>query len=141
MSHDIIQIWRDRGVRITKLRQAMVEVLTKTMRPVSVAQIIETLGKKRVTANKTSIYRELQFLQEQDLVRAVHISPKEISYEWDGEHHHHLVCRNCETVEELELGEKLETAIDAFEKKLSGRLKFAGISHTLEFFGLCRKCR
>jgi Fur family transcriptional regulator, ferric uptake regulator len=141
MQEQILQQWRDRGIRLTKLRQAMLGVISKSERPLSASQISEALKKKGVGANKTSVYREVQFLQEEKLVHAVHISAKEVLYEWSGQHHPHLVCNNCETVEELELGAALEKKMAALEQALSRRLKFEQVNHALEFFGLCRKCR
>ncbi len=52
-------------------------------------------------------------------------------------HHHHLVCLNCNQVQDVELKQEL----DDEEKRISRKTKFQIIRHSLEFFGLCVNCR
>ena len=51
-------------------------------------------------------------------------------------HHHHMICNQCKKVEVLDLAH-VEESIDRAAKK-SG---FKGISHILEFFGICPDCQ
>lgn len=130
---------RERGARITALRRALTGVLLESRAPLNVAELTSALSKLRLTPNKSSIYRELDFLIEQKLVTELDVLEGMKRYEWrdDNHHHHHVVCTKCGTVacvdlcfNEKELGEKVQ--------KKSG---FTVTSHILEFFGVCGDCR
>jgi Fur family ferric uptake transcriptional regulator len=60
----------------------------------------------------------------------------ELLQEGDDGHHHHLVCRNCSRVVELE-----ECFGREFEQKIANQSGFKGVTHRLEFFGICPKCQ
>lgn len=54
---------------------------------------------------------------------------------FDRHHHHHIVCRTCGKIENVEaciLGE--------LEKMLAQK-GYTDLSHSLEFFGVCESCR
>ncbi len=136
---EITDTLRKGGARITGLRRALMGVFLEAERPLSVAELSASLKKFRLTPNKSSVYRELDFLLEQRLISELDILEGMKRYEWrhDDHHHHHIVCSACGTVQcidlcfnEKELAEKIE--------KASG---FAVTSHILEFFGKCAACR
>ena len=52
------------------------------------------------------------------------------------EHHHHLVCRGCGTLEEIP-AEDVEAGI----KRIAATRGFTVLGHTLEVEGLCPRCR
>ena len=52
------------------------------------------------------------------------------------DHHHHIICIDCDKVEDI----VLEKYLDSQEQKIMRQKKFKTISHSLEFFGLCAEC-
>jgi len=127
------------GCRMTKLRQGMVSLFYTSQKPLSAGEVMMTLLKQGISVNKTSVYRELQFLELQGVVKTVLLSAEEARYERAGDHHHHVVCRKCNAVEDIH-AESVEEALDKAESNIGRTSKFSEVSHSLEFFGVCRRC-
>lgn len=125
------------GGRRTKIRQAVLSFFIEEGELVSSAKILEALKKKKVAADRTTIYRELEYLKENAIIRELSFIGRPSLYELADDHHHHLVCLECNAVKPVKLDETLETQ----EKIISKKEKFTIKSHTLEFYGLCQKCR
>ena len=51
-------------------------------------------------------------------------------------HHHHLICTQCSEVVEIE-----ECFTREAEKGVASRHGFVGVTHRLEFFGVCPACQ
>lgn len=135
-----IEQLKSQGYRITRVREAVLGLFVGAQVPLSVPELLEQLEQKRISANKTTVYREIEFLQEQGIVKAVQFNDDKKRYELsDREHHHHLVCERCEAVEELD-DLDVEDELHALQKKIAHKSKFGGVWHTLEFFGLCKGC-
>src|SRR3989344_2130642 len=127
---------RKQGFRLTKLRSALLGILAATDAPVSAAELTKKLSLSPAP-HKTSVYRELEFFVAQAIVRAVDFNDGVRRFELcDRAHHHHLVCRLCKTVRDVELPETLF----AQEKKIEKLFGFRDVEHSLEFFGLCTRC-
>ena len=60
----------------------------------------------------------------------------ELLDEGDDGHHHHLVCTRCAEVVEIE-----ECGMHSLEEKIAESNGFKGVTHRLEFFGLCPNCQ
>lgn len=134
-----LELLKHNGARLTKTRLAVLEIFSREDHPLSVAEILLYLKKSGLTVNKTTVYREMEFLIEKSIVSAVFLDEKHTKYELNLGHHHHLVCRNCGNIEEVEMKE-IEDLFEVVEKKLKQKMKFTNIIHNLEFFGICGKC-
>lgn len=129
----------EKKTRVSKTRGALLAILSKANTPLSVSELLELLDKSGRGVNKTTVYREIQFLLSQNIIVAVFIDETHSKYELNTSHHHHLVCRRCGLVKEIEI-KQIEKSFELFEKKLTERSKFTDVFHNLEFFGLCKKC-
>ncbi|HYE60150.1 MAG TPA: Fur family transcriptional regulator [Candidatus Kapabacteria bacterium] len=127
------------GHRITDARLALLEVFLKEDRPLSVPEIQQLL-KKRHAVNKTTVYREVEFLLRENIIVTTNVDEKRGTYELAGTHHHHIVCKECSTTEEIH-SKQLEAILQQLEKTVAGRGQFANIRHTVELFGLCVSCQ
>ena len=91
--------------------------------------------------NKTTVYREIEFLVKQNIVKEIQFSERSKRYEIVmKDHHHHIVCKRCKQVEEIS-SDELESKLDLLEKEIFKVKNFQGINHSLEFFGTCYKCQ
>ena len=133
----IIDQLRDKKFRITRLRKALIEELGISKKPLSVEEIIKHLKKKKIAVHKTSVYRQLIFLMEQDEVRKVTFGEKRDRFELTVIHHHHAVCQKCGEVEDLLY---LESTIKQMEQTFLKK-QFKVERHLVEFLGLCKKCQ
>lgn len=127
---------KNNGFRVTKARGAIIELFYKSTHPISAQEILQNLHNIKLLVNKTTVYRELKFLINQDIIKSAQLSPEVVSYELlDRDHHHHIVCNNCGKVEDVVLS--TEKFLDDVKKQTS----FALHSHSLEFYGHCSTCK
>jgi len=139
---------KGRGYRITVPRQAVLEVLSQTDRHLSAEDIYIGLRKRDSEIGLTTVYRTLELLKEMGIVRRFEFGDGRARYELSvgprgkEHHHHHLVCTRCGRVidytdfikDELKL-------LGRVEKELEERFGFEIRNHTLQFLGLCDRCR
>src|SRR5690554_6354407 len=91
------------GARITPARKVILEIVFGEEVPMSAIDIQEKLEKRNVKVNKTTVYRELDYLLHQGILKLVYLVPGIAHYESASlPHHHHLVCDNCGKVEEVD---------------------------------------
>lgn len=128
-----------RGNRMTKARVQMIDILANAKSPLTAAEIGSLLTKRDVEVNRTTVYRELDFLLREGLLLEVDLLDGKKRYELHDEdhHHHHLVCVKCNDIRCVELPEDLEV----LESKIHRQHKFKVQHHVLEFFGLCSRCQ
>jgi Fur family ferric uptake transcriptional regulator len=130
-----------RGYRITAPRRAVLEALATAQEPRTVAQLHSALGGERV--NLVSVYRTVKLLCEVGLVRATDAAQGQRRYELAEPfmaHHHHLICRRCGQIEDLE-GCLLEPdVLVRLGRRVRQSHRFRVTDHELRFFGLCRRC-
>jgi Fe2+ or Zn2+ uptake regulation protein len=135
---DILESIRKQGKRITSTRRLVVEIMVAAATPLSVQELLSGFTAKRSPVNKTTLYRELDFLEELGIVHQVQLGQDRKRYELTaGPHHHHIRCVKCDRIEDIDFPDHLESTITHIEKKTG----FTVLDHSLEFVGLCKKHR
>lgn len=133
---NLVILLKERGFRVTPGALSVLEVLSKERKPLTAQEVEEMVGNGKL--NRATVYRILEKMKERGVVRHVDFLHGHAHYEMNDGDHHHLVCTSCEVVEEL-AGCLLE---DVSKKVLRQSRKFFGITgHSLEFFGICKKCK
>lgn len=127
---------RNRGGRVTKIRMKIVQILSDTGCLMPQTEILARLKKQGMNPNRSTIFRELLFLVQKNIAIKNTISGVDY-YEMPQDHHHHLVCLNCNSIEKVKIGNHLAK----HEKQIAEQTKFNIINHSLEFYGYCRKCQ
>ncbi len=125
------------GYKITPPRTLLINILYKTKNPLTINQIISRLRKEGV--NRATVYRNLKVLEDSSIIQQIDFRDKGIRYELidKNNHHHHLVCTKCKKTEDF-YNCSVERIVNSVLKKSSS---FSIVeSHTMEFFGVCRKC-
>lgn len=124
------------GMRATPGRIALISLLLKETKPLSVSQIGKLM---HGSLNETTLYRGLQELYKAKLVHRVNLEHEHAHYEIavGRDHHHHAVCRNCGRVEDIQVSHAPNPEREALKKTKA----FSVLdSYSLDFFGLCKKC-
>jgi Fe2+ or Zn2+ uptake regulation protein len=128
----------NKDYRLTPARKNILELFSYSCKPMTAQQILSYLAKNKIFVNKTTIYRELDFLLKKDFIKELHISSGRRYYErTEQKHHHHLICKKCGTIEDVTLIQNLAKE----EKRLELEKDFKITDHSLEFFGLCVNCQ
>ena len=63
----------------------------------------EIQGLLKHAVNKTTVYRALDSFVEKGILYQTHLRDGKTYYEYQNEHHHHIVCTSCGTKEEVPL--------------------------------------
>jgi Fur family ferric uptake transcriptional regulator len=128
----------DAGYRRGGARESVVELLGRQDCCLSAQAIHDGLRKTRRRVGIASVYRALETLADLRLVKRVDAGDGIARYERvavDGDHHHHLVCRDCGKVEAF-TDSRLERAID----RVAGGLGYAVEEHEVVLVGACADC-
>jgi len=126
----------DSGGRLTKTKKAIIDVLFENNCLLSKQKLIEKLKIKRIKPDRSTVYRELQFLTKTNIVIKDTIAGIDY-YEIPQDHHHHLVCMSCNSISKV----KIDNHLKKQEKEIAKQNKFNIINHSLEFYGYCPTCR
>jgi Fur family ferric uptake transcriptional regulator len=136
-SDAILKNLKKKGFKSTLLRRKLIDIFLSKNFPISVPEILDLLRLENLEVNKTSVYREIEFLIDQQLIRQIDLRERGKRYEFDlRNHHHHLICIKCNLIEDFELDQDL----DVTEKKIKEAKNFTVLNHSLEFFGICKNC-
>lgn len=135
---DMLRLLRTSKERVTVGRRAVLRTLAEAKMPMTAITILVALKKQGVTLNKTTVYRELKFLESKNIIRAVQFDERNKRYELTPDtHKHHLICTGCKRIEDVVLDHDL----DHVEQKVTQEKKFKVQRHALEFYGLCGECQ
>jgi len=133
---DIHKTIKSKGKRLTKVRKAIIEILIQSPCLLSSAEILSKLKIRKIQPDRSTMYRELTFLLQNNIINKTAIAQKDY-FELPTDHHHHLVCTGCNAVRKVVMGNHLTKE----EKQLEKDNEFTITNHSIEFYGLCRNCR
>ena len=126
------------GYKMTSQRKTILEVLVNNSgRFISAEKICEEAKKILPGINITTVYRNLELMENIDVLHKVRIKEGLSLYDVISihTHHHHIICKSCARTEVIDLC-PLENFVDMAEKK-----KFTLTDHIIELYGYCDKCR
>jgi len=131
-------ICRKKGLRFTKIRQKVLELIWGSHKPLGAYDILNTLRSEGAKAEPPTVYRALGFLIEAELVHRLDslnafIGCVDPSNSHQGQF---LICRDCRSV--TELGD--DEILDLVQSKASD-MGFSAIHQMLEIQGQCKSCR
>jgi len=132
------RLCRDRGERLTPLRQRVLELVWDSHRPIGAYEILDLLRRERGRVAPPTVYRALEFLLDQGLVHRVESRNAYIGCDRPEHRHraHFMLCTGCGLAAEVD-DDALTGAIAA----LARRAAFAVEQETVELTGLCPVCR
>jgi Fur family ferric uptake transcriptional regulator len=138
-SEYLIAEMQDEGHRVRPLRRGLVEIFAMRRSPLTLKEIQDILGKKRIVHHRVSLHRELRFLLSWHIIAPVTFADGSTRYESNTHgHHHHLICTGCSEVVDIEIP---EGDLIKMGTKFADEHSFSINEHSLEFFGLCKKCK
>ncbi|WP_397518865.1 Fur family transcriptional regulator, partial [Rhodococcus pyridinivorans] len=122
------------GVRSTRQRSAIVDLLDNTEEFRSAQDLHDELRKRGEGIGLTTVYRTLQSLAEVGSVDVLRTDSGESLFRrCSSGHHHHLVCRHCGFTVEVDGPE-----VERWSHEVAESNGFVDVSHTVEIFGNCR---
>jgi Fe2+ or Zn2+ uptake regulation protein len=129
---------RDAGQRYTSGRRAIVERLQAAGQPLTIPDVLAGSS-----LPQSSAYRNLAVLEQAGAVHRIVTSADFARYELAEdltEHHHHLICSSCGTVEDFTAPPALERSLHKAVAEVEGATGVAAQHHRLDLLGTCRSC-
>ena len=94
-----VQVLKESGQRLTPQRLLILSALRHAPGHMMAAEILDQVRESYPYIDASTVYRTLGVLKSMRLVSETDIGGGEYQYEWlDQERHHHLICRQCESV-------------------------------------------
>ncbi len=127
--------------KLTPQREATVRVLLENEEDHLSAEDVYLLVKEKYPEiGLATVYRTLELLTELKIVDKVNfgdgVARYDLRKEGENHFHHHLVCIECGSVEEIQ-----EDLLDDVEEIVEERWHFIVKDHRLTFHGICRECQ
>ena len=129
---------RSRGRRLTRQRQLIWETLVaEPGAHLSADDVAARVRERSPGVNPSTVYRTLELLVEEGLVRRTDLGASRSYYEPVQEHpHHHVVCERCGAVAHVH-----DEALGTLAESVEAASGYALGSREITLFGLCPACR
>jgi Fur family ferric uptake transcriptional regulator len=126
-----------RGYRMTPQRMMILSIIEGSDTHISAEEIYAQVVAMYPRVNISTVYRTLELLKEQGLIYEIDLGGGRVGYHpEDKGHHHHLICRKCNTVVDIN-----ESVLFSVKAILLQAFNFDADLKHLAISGLCEKCR
>ena len=127
-----------KGLKSTRQRDIILEFFLSSDRHMSLEELYLKLRAKHPNIGYATVYRTLKLFAESGIAREIQFGDGQTRYEhmMEGEHHDHLVCTRCGTIDEFE-----NETIEKLQAEVAASHGFLIETHKLELYGLCATCR
>jgi Fur family ferric uptake transcriptional regulator len=132
-------VLKDKGFSRGGARDAVIEFLGRQHCAASAQEIHRALKEEGRAIGIASVYRSLEALHGLQLVQRFDAGHGEGRYEAvapSGEHHHHVVCDDCERIMPFE-----DPALERAIHQLAERVPYAIAGHDVVLHGRCPDCQ
>ncbi len=128
----------NKAVKNTKHREAILEILEKSDKPLTAEEIFLMLKSDGGTTCLSTVYRTIEMFDDKGLVlKSNSVSDGKARFELNNmEHKHHVVCVACHKIIVID-----ECPFSEFEKKLKNKINFDVTGHKFEIYGHCNECK
>lgn len=126
------------GLKNTKQRMMVLDILSRSEQPLAVEQIYLELKNRDVSVNLSTVYRVLEALACKELVSKLNIpgDPRAFFEYNTASHRHYLICLGCREIKSLE-----HCPLGNYEQALERETGYAVNGHKLVVYGYCPACR
>ncbi len=127
-----------RGLKSTKQRDIILDGFLASDRHLSIEELYLKIRASHPNIGYATVYRTLKLFAEAGIAREMQFGDGQTRYEHagEGEHHDHLVCTRCGSIEEFE-----NETIEQLQAEVANSRGFLIEKHRLELYGVCGSCR
>ena len=131
---ELLSCFRERGVRCTSQRYAILEHLAHHPEHPTAEQIYEAINRTDPRASLATVYKALHAMAGAGLIRELQLGGNAVRFEAATMRHHHFLCDRCRRMEDIEWFEVPEL----LKKRAAGRRSVRDYEVVLR--GLCSSC-
>jgi Fur family ferric uptake transcriptional regulator len=135
---DIVDDLKRSGLKNTKCRAAILDILEQSDQPVAADRLFHQLNEKNIMLSFSTVYRTLDALTDKKLVKKLTIAGEEkalFEYNRRG-HRHYLICLGCRKNLAIE-----HCPLKGYEEILKKETDYAISGHKLDIYGYCPDCQ
>jgi Fur family zinc uptake transcriptional regulator len=134
---EVADVCRERGLRLTALREQVLKLIADAERPVKAYALLEQMRDERGPVAPPTVYRALDFLLENGFIHKLESINAFVSCHQPRQQHSvpFLICKRCLATVELE-----DEAVTRLLVAQARALGFEPHAQTLEVHGLCASC-
>ncbi len=130
------EVLREKGLKSTAQRLAVVHVLHTSGKSLSVSEIHQEVKDMLGATGLATIYRTLEMFEDLGIVKRLHFPGGGYGYTFcQGRHVHHMVCVDCKGVFDFP-----ECPVENFDYSSVEKQGFRVKDHFIQLFGQCVKC-
>ena len=126
------------GLKFTPQRLEILEEVVLGAGHRECEEIYLSMKKKGKQISRATVYRTIDILVRNDLVRKLELGDGRARYEskFNSSHHDHLICTSCGIIKEF-----FDDEIENKQEKIAQKNGFVLSKHIHQLFGLCKKCQ
>jgi len=131
---------KERGIRLTRQRQILLELIDETGRHLDAERLYELAAQRDPKLNRVTVYRTIKMLKDARLVDELDLM------HWSGDQHYyetrlkqehaHVICLKCGKVQEY-FGPPLRR----LRRQIESTLRFQVLTFRTEVGGYCADCK
>lgn len=129
-------ISRERSLPVTVQRRVVLNALLDRYDHPTVDQLYEDVKERMPGVSRTTIYRALETLVDLGLARRTNHFEASARFDGNTDHHHHLVCRSCNHVTDID-----HPSLKKFAPPNLGGIAFEVLDYSIHIEGLCPECQ
>lgn len=133
---DVIDLLRERGLRMTPQRRAIVAEIMRTQGHISPTALVRKVQNEMPGVNASTIYRTLSTLEEAGVISHAHLTGGAEYHRAEEAGHVHLTCARCGAEDDLSLDEA-----SALSEVIARHRGFLPDLTHFAISGLCTACR
>jgi Fur family ferric uptake transcriptional regulator/Fur family peroxide stress response transcriptional regulator len=135
IDRDLIERLRARGQRVTSQRLVINRMLRARDQHVTAEEVLTSVSQTLPGTSLPTVYATLELFEQLGMVRRVNAGSGAVLFDSRTVEHHHLICRTCGTVQDLDASVDLDPVLQA--ARSTG---FAPTRAALVVDGLCASC-
>ncbi|HEY7802324.1 MAG TPA: Fur family transcriptional regulator [Dehalococcoidia bacterium] len=134
---ETIDLLRETGHKMTPQRMMILTSLRHAPGHLTAAEIYDRVKAEYPYVDISTVYRTLTVLRDMRLIAETDMGSGDATFEWVGaERHHHLICRKCNGVTQLDHRYLVEVGA-----RIGRELGFRADLDHFAIFGLCAECQ
>jgi Fur family peroxide stress response transcriptional regulator len=130
----MMEKYRDLHIKLTPQRLAILGYLNGNTSHPSAEDIYKAVQEQFPTMSFATVYNTLEALKNKGTVQELKIDHAKKRYDPDSTVHHHLICNKCKNIIDI----RKDFNLSLPDEMTKG---FEMLGNSIEFYGVCSKCK
>ncbi|RPI33377.1 MAG: transcriptional repressor [Nitrospiraceae bacterium] len=129
---------KEKGMKATRQRDIIASEFLEIGEHVTAEELYKKISTKYSDIGFTTVYRTLKLLNKSGLATERVFADNLTRYEplSSEDHHDHLICMKCGSITEFK-----DLKIERLQERVADEFGFLTVSHKMELYGYCAKCK